>query len=231
MNLSRLIANRSDTLVVHREDIENYAKEHYKDLRNANRATWNGRQIKNAFQTAIALAEFDNRTRRQDKGSPAEEGRLTVLRREHFEVVAKASEGFDDYLCRIHGPDGDRARRAGERDGDDVPPTGGGGKRRSSLALFPLSGPKKPTKAREDSSDSSSSDDQDPKDKKRHKKDKKAKKYAESSDSSSSEDEDEKEKKRRKKEKKAKKKAEEAAKLKEKLKPISNDSEETSSSE
>ena len=207
MNLSRLIANRSDTLVVDRDAIEKYAKQHYRVLRNANRATWNGRQIKNAFQTAIALAEFDNRAKEED--------RVAVLTKAHFQVVAKASEGFDEYLSRIHGPDADRARRAGERDDDDIPMNGmSAGRRLSSSAVFHLPSPKKVAKKRNDSSESSSSDGEDLKEKKRHNKEKQAKKHVEFSDSTSSEDEDKKERKKRKQDKKARKKAEDEAKLK-----------------
>ena len=233
MNLSRLISNRGNTLSVDRRDIESYAKQHYRKLHKAKRATWNGRQIKNAFQTAIALADFDNKSPNQDDHAAPHEERPAVLTRAHFEVVAKASEGFDDYLCRIHGTDADRARRAGERDGDDGLAIGFG-RRRSSLALFPLTSPKKSAKKRDDdddTSDSSSTEDVDPKDRKRSKKEKKAKKYAEPSDSSTSEDDDEKEKKKRKKEKNSKKKAEEAAKSKGRVKAEADSTEETSSSE
>lgn len=58
---------------------------------------WNGRQIRNAFQTAIALAEFRNRN---DK-SP----RSPVLRVDHFIDLANASKDFNDYLQAVHGGD------------------------------------------------------------------------------------------------------------------------------
>jgi hypothetical protein len=107
MNLQRLAKNKKE-LEVEAEEIEEYARQHYKDLSKKDKPIWNGRQIKNAFQTAIALAEFDANKKHTEP----------VLAPEHFQVVAKASEGFDDYLSRIHGTDADRARREGQRDDD-----------------------------------------------------------------------------------------------------------------
>ncbi|MCJ1454012.1 hypothetical protein MMC28_004362 [Mycoblastus sanguinarius] len=159
MNLQRLIDNRKQ-LDVDRKAIEEYARQHYTDLSKANRATWNGRQIKNAFQTAIALAEFDAKTKKQVK---------PVLATEHFEVVAKASEGFDEYLSRIHGTDADRARREGQRD-DDIRNS------RSKPVLFPMA--QKSAKQYE-STDPSSSDDSEAREKKKRKKEKKARRRAE----------------------------------------------------
>ena len=48
---------------------------------------WNGRQIRNAFQTAIALAEYD-----------AKPGEKPILSRKQFITVAAASRDFDKYL-------------------------------------------------------------------------------------------------------------------------------------
>ena len=50
---------------------------------------WNGRQIRNAFQSAIAIAECGI-----SKGEPA------TLGVSHFQKVVKASDAFDDYLRR-----------------------------------------------------------------------------------------------------------------------------------
>ena len=135
MNLQRLIENR-DYIEVDNKAIKKYAKKHYMELSKAKRGPWNGRQIKNAFQTAIALAEFDSKTEGQTK---------PTLTTEHFKVVAKASEGFDKYLIRIHGTDMDRARREGQRDDEQ-----------SQAVVFPVTS--KPV-LQDQSSDTSSSDD------------------------------------------------------------------------
>jgi len=199
MNLKRLIGN-GERIEVDGKAIMKYAKKHYKGLSKAKRGPWNGRQIKNAFQTAIALAEFDAAT--DGHARPV----LTV---DHFQIVAKASEGFDEYLSKIHGPDNDRARRDGGRDDGQSQPV-----------VFPKSTQK------HDTSEPSSSAEDSEDEHKRPKKDKSSKKKArfkssrqkgkaresssDESSSSSSEVSKAKEKRRLRKEKSAKKKAKES---------------------
>lgn len=50
--------------------------------------SWNGRQIRNAFQTAVALAEFDVR----DDGNDEPQA---VMGKKQFKTIAKASIEFD----------------------------------------------------------------------------------------------------------------------------------------
>ncbi|KAK4204943.1 hypothetical protein QBC40DRAFT_75026 [Triangularia verruculosa] len=59
---------------------------------------WNGRQMKNAFQTAIALANWDF----HEGGGRAELER-PLLKASHFIRVAQTSAHFDDYIRDIHG--------------------------------------------------------------------------------------------------------------------------------
>ncbi|KAK2000769.1 hypothetical protein LX36DRAFT_738928 [Colletotrichum falcatum] len=60
------------------------------------RPVWNGRQIRNAFQTAVALAEWHKRENRVP-------GPI-VVRGEHFERVARVSNEFNAYLYEVrHG--------------------------------------------------------------------------------------------------------------------------------
>ncbi|KAL9606341.1 MAG: hypothetical protein Q9179_000467 [Wetmoreana sp. 5 TL-2023] len=163
MNLERL-AKSKKALQVESKEIYEYAKGHYKERYKKGRTTWNGRQIKNAFQTAVALAEFDA-NKRQGKA---------VLTLEHFKVVAKASEDFDEYLCRVHGGnEADLAKRYMQRDDDPVDG------RKDSL---PYSvGGLKSSKRHESStsSTSSSSEDSQTREKKRRRKEKKRKKKGE----------------------------------------------------
>ncbi|KAL2012489.1 hypothetical protein VTN00DRAFT_14 [Thermoascus crustaceus] len=77
-------------IVVKEKRILEFAKQFHKPLR------WNGRQIRNAFQTAIALAEFDARNN-DDENKPL------VLSEKHFVKFAKASKQFDHYLNVTHG--------------------------------------------------------------------------------------------------------------------------------
>ena len=157
MNLQRLVEQKHN-FDADVKGIIKYAKRHYRTLEKSKRATWNGRQIKNAFQTAIALAEFDAKTEHHSK---------PMLSTKHFEVVARASEGFDYYLSMIHGADADRAKREGMRFDDPRDMI-------SRPSLLPST--PKSTNRYASSSSSSSSEEPDAKEKKKRKKEKKEKK-------------------------------------------------------
>ncbi|OHE96333.1 hypothetical protein CORC01_08405 [Colletotrichum orchidophilum] len=61
--------------------------------RDDHRPVWNGRQIRNAFQTAVALAEFHQ-----------QENHITgpiIVKGEHFDKVAKVSHEFNAYLYSV----------------------------------------------------------------------------------------------------------------------------------
>lgn len=74
--------------------------------KNWRKIQWNGRQIRNAFQTAVALAEFKakNLNEERDDMSPKTSPRLTV---DHFKLLARASTQFSEYLRETHGDDED----------------------------------------------------------------------------------------------------------------------------
>lgn len=78
---------------IRKSEIMEFSKQHFKDLRSEQSEPWNGRQIRNAFQTAIALAEYEAYL----KGGRPE------LAERHFAKVAKASSDFDKYLRMTHG--------------------------------------------------------------------------------------------------------------------------------
>lgn len=59
---------------------------------------WNGRQIRNAFQTAVALAEYDHL--RQDEHYRATNP--PHLTEKHFTKVALANKDFERYLLSVH---------------------------------------------------------------------------------------------------------------------------------
>jgi hypothetical protein len=66
-------------------------------------------QIRNAFQTAIALAEHQSMT--QSSGDPQ-----PTLGKEQFEAVARGFMQFDEYLSKTRGAtDADMAKREGWR--------------------------------------------------------------------------------------------------------------------
>lgn len=59
---------------------------------------WNGRQHRNAFQTAIALAEYQA----NEKGDKGDEGTTApYLGLEQFRTIAKATKIFDKYLFEM----------------------------------------------------------------------------------------------------------------------------------
>ncbi|KAJ4387560.1 hypothetical protein N0V93_008155 [Gnomoniopsis smithogilvyi] len=64
---------------------------------------WNGRQIRNAFQTAMALAEFKAKQSKATNSGGAEDAPL--LDTEHFKLLATASAQFSEYLRVTHGDD------------------------------------------------------------------------------------------------------------------------------
>lgn len=80
--------------------IIHFAKSYFR--KKSNNTNWNGRQIRNAFQAAIALAEWDHSNRGQ-------EGTICV-RSQEFYTVAATIQDFDQYMTKLHG--GDLARRA-----------------------------------------------------------------------------------------------------------------------
>ncbi|KAG6354620.1 hypothetical protein INS49_004638 [Diaporthe citri] len=68
---------------------------------------WNGREIRNAFQTAVSLAEYEDER--------DEEGKI-LLTDEHLRSVVELSRDFKDYLSKLHkGDEEKRALRRYER--------------------------------------------------------------------------------------------------------------------
>ncbi|KAK7710327.1 hypothetical protein SLS64_005912 [Diaporthe eres] len=68
---------------------------------------WNGREIRNAFQTAVSLAEYEDER--------DEEGKI-LLTDEHLRSVVELSRDFKEYLSKLHkGDEEKRALRRYER--------------------------------------------------------------------------------------------------------------------
>lgn len=99
MNLKRIQRGEQD-IDVEEERILKFAQTQWAASNKKLTRRWNGRQIKNAFQTAIALATWDF----NDEGEGAELER-PLLSDKHFEIVSQTSAHFDDYLSNIHGID------------------------------------------------------------------------------------------------------------------------------
>ncbi|OTA92035.1 hypothetical protein M434DRAFT_396717 [Hypoxylon sp. CO27-5] len=77
---------------IDKEKILKYADLNFEELH------WNGRQIRNAFQSALALADFAA----EDTDKPP------TLSFEQFDTIARASLEFDYYLQTTHGLDEDK---------------------------------------------------------------------------------------------------------------------------
>ncbi|KAK1727021.1 uncharacterized protein BDZ83DRAFT_573334 [Colletotrichum acutatum] len=91
------------------KEIMSFAEKHYNRLELEGRYTWNGRQIRNAFQTAIALVEYQYISKEADEPKPS-------LGKKQFKKVAKGFKEFDNYLINVNGAtEADDARRDGWR--------------------------------------------------------------------------------------------------------------------
>lgn len=133
MNLDRtrkLWAENIEIDPQEREKILAFAEEHFKDSEKL-KTTWNGRQIRNAFQTAIALAEYE--ISKAQKRFKMAEVPVPRLEARQFEKVAEASKHFDEYIKETVGLEEDRARENFERRDDlavTIRPGRGKGKER-----------------------------------------------------------------------------------------------------
>ncbi|KAI9664612.1 MAG: hypothetical protein M1821_006058 [Bathelium mastoideum] len=90
--------------------IQYSTKEYINEAKAVKAVSWNGREIRNAFQTAVALAEVD--------GHKDQEGRV-LLKPSHIETIVKLSSKFKDYIATVHKADlAKRARIARIRNDD-----------------------------------------------------------------------------------------------------------------
>ncbi|KAL9071329.1 MAG: hypothetical protein Q9157_005508 [Trypethelium eluteriae] len=105
--LERQNEERDVKIQFDREQLLNFAKRHFDDTVDYE-LSWNGRQIRNAFQTAIALAEYDLEARIKKDGASDEQVaakkkyRTANLTKNHFRTVSQAISGFDQYLLDVH---------------------------------------------------------------------------------------------------------------------------------
>jgi hypothetical protein len=88
--------------------IKAFAREHYS--RNSENSRWNGRQIRNAFHTAIAMAEYEARAKQPDINVRdqldygKDFGDVKVeLGRQQFDVIGSTVRQFDDYIKETIG--------------------------------------------------------------------------------------------------------------------------------
>lgn len=124
-NIKRLEAmeaaekDRAQSITVDSSSIVDWAERHFRDNEEVGR--WNGRQIRNAFQTAASLAHFD--ALNPDEAEPGV--KPGVLNGIHFDKVAQATRQFDLYMTKVNrATDSELARRQGIRtnEQDDAAP-------------------------------------------------------------------------------------------------------------
>jgi hypothetical protein len=120
VNLQRTLENKTKTL--HADEtmkrrLQTWALRNMSDPQ-TRKIIWNGRQIRNAFSTAAALAEFEAKA----TGLPL--GEKAPLEPKFFDVVMMATKAFDKYLLDTkHGQtDEERASQLRIRAAEPSPP-------------------------------------------------------------------------------------------------------------
>ena len=102
VNLDRLAAIEEEhdggrkPLSIDCEGILAFAKKHFTKSENG-KGRWNGRQIRNAFLIASALAHYERTRGIKNGGNPCD------LNGRHFKNVVKAGTGFEKYLLETRG--------------------------------------------------------------------------------------------------------------------------------
>jgi hypothetical protein len=105
-----------------RDALLEFAQSHY-EKHEADQSTWNARQIRNAFTTAIAMGQFDRLERVRETGLKPDEaatsgkkGLMTIkLTNRNFSKIAKTATEFEEYINTVRGPDADNALASQQR--------------------------------------------------------------------------------------------------------------------
>ena len=106
-----------------RDELLDFAERHYRRYESEG-ATWNGRQIRNTFRTALAIGHHDRMRMLRDEGltpvQAAKSGKKKWMRvrltKSNFQKVAKTSHDFEQYISSLRGRDVDNVRDAEVRD-------------------------------------------------------------------------------------------------------------------
>lgn len=101
-------SSKQRQIIINHFEIGGFVSDHWRRYPNAR---WNGRQIRNACQTALALAEFEAQGGNHE--AVLEPNAVVELNVKHFQKVADAYLGFMQYMTDIYGVD--EAERAKER--------------------------------------------------------------------------------------------------------------------
>ncbi|OTA66654.1 P-loop containing nucleoside triphosphate hydrolase protein [Hypoxylon sp. EC38] len=109
-----------------RIELMEFAEEHYQKHHKYG-STWNGRQIRNAFQTAISLGQYERTSKIKKKGLTDEEAlasgkkkwRVVQLSKKNLETIAETAQDFDKYMKSVHKFPDDEIAKAEELRDDD----------------------------------------------------------------------------------------------------------------
>lgn len=113
LNLGMIKNRLKDRIEIEDMDIINFAMKHWRVHEDAR---WNGRQIRNACQTALALAENDAQPKGQEYNIKAKSNTKVHLTLEHLKIVSDSYLEFTNYLKALHGVDArGRAKESGLR--------------------------------------------------------------------------------------------------------------------
>lgn len=113
LNLEMIKNRLQDRIEIDDVDIIDFAMEHWRVHKDAR---WNGRQIRNACQTALALAENDAQPKGQEYNIKGKSNAKVHLTLEHLKIVSDSYLEFTHYLKAVHGADAEgRAKESGLR--------------------------------------------------------------------------------------------------------------------
>ncbi|WYZ42091.1 hypothetical protein EsH8_V_000986 [Colletotrichum jinshuiense] len=93
------------TILFDPSSVEDFAQQHFREHKYHR---WNGRQIRNACQTALALAEFDAQGGALEIDGQVDKNAVVKLQLKYFKTVQRAYLDFGKYLGDIQGAQGDR---------------------------------------------------------------------------------------------------------------------------
>jgi len=82
-------------VTVAEDEIMKFADKHYE---RHEKSSWNGRQIRNAFHTAVAMAEFSARNKKTDAGYDEHKDATIRVGKAEFKKIAKTAEEFEEYM-------------------------------------------------------------------------------------------------------------------------------------
>lgn len=105
--IERRFRRKRRNVTIEQEDILDYVEDYW--IQHSTER-WNGRQIRNACQTALALAEFD--AQGADHEQVIDPNALVELKVAHLETVSTAYLEFMDYLSKVRDKDAERWAKA-----------------------------------------------------------------------------------------------------------------------